>query len=161
MIAIVLVVFVIIGGIYLGSPYWAARNLALAVKRGDAAQIDALTDMPALRESVKAQLSAVAVQRIHPDRGLFGAIGALLAPVAVDKLVDAYVTPEGIANLVTTGRPDTPGAAPQRIEVATRYLDRDHFRVTVQSGVALVFERRGFAAWKVVRIELPPALLGG
>jgi hypothetical protein len=158
---LILAAVAMLGGIYFGSPYWAARNLALAVKQGDVAQIDALTDMPALRESVKAQVSAAVMRRIHSDRGVLGAIGALMAPVVVDKAVDAYVTPEGIANIVKTGRPGPSDAPAPTMKVETAWLDFDHFRVTVQSGTVLVFERRGFAAWKLVRIELPPGLVGG
>jgi hypothetical protein len=161
-LALVAVAVAILGGIYFGSPYWAARNLALAVKQGDAAQIDALTDMPALRESVKAQVLAAVTHRIRPDRRELGAIVELVAPAVVDKAVDSYVSPEEIVSIVKSGRlePYDDGSVPP-VKAQTAWLDRDHFRVTVQSGTGLVFERRGFAAWKLVRIELPPGLLGG
>jgi hypothetical protein len=117
------------------------------------------------------------------SKGPFGALGALLGPTVVDQVVDAAVTPEGVAAIVRSGRaplsdvaagkpalppppetapPEVPGvAAASKRKTRFAYADLNHFRATTLSSdraetpLTWVLERRGLG-WKLVRIELPP-----
>ena len=111
---------------------------------------------------------------------MFGALGALLGPTVIDQVVDAAVTPEGVAAIVRSGRaplsevsaaktalpppPDTappppPGAPQPKAKVSFAYTGLNSFRATTTSkdGAQLgwVLAREGLE-WKLARIELPP-----
>ena len=74
------------------SPYFALGAFKLAVKRGDEARIEQLADFPALRASVKAQLSAALAG--DKSRGLKSAV--LLS----DSFIDALLTPHNLIALI-------------------------------------------------------------
>lgn len=173
-IAIASMSMVAIVGLTIGSPYWAAHELEDAARRGDAGKIEMLTDMPAIREGLKSQISTALMQKLNSDPdtkgNLFGAFGAMIAPVLIGKAVDAYVTPDGIANILKSGKPivqaSDPAAKTSRYTAEEEYLDLDRFRMRLhdknsdRQGPALVFERRGLLTWKLIRIELPSNAFG-
>ncbi|WP_420384346.1 DUF2939 domain-containing protein [Novosphingobium sp.] len=168
-VAIAACALLAIAGLYLGSPYWAAYTLEQAAKNGDADTIDMLADMPQIREGLKSQISAVLAAKLNTDPDIkgnpFAALGALIAPALVGKVIDAYVTPEGIARILKNGKPtaQTPDAAVPAPHFTAQddYLGLDRFRVRLhdttadRAGPSLLFERRGFVTWKLIRIELP------
>ncbi len=117
------------------------------------------------------------------SNGPFGALGALLGPTVVDQVVDAAVTPDGVAAIVRSGKaplsdvtpgktalpppaelaPPVPEAAPPpKKKTRFAYADLNHVRATTlsndsaQTPLTWVLERRGLG-WKLVRIELPAA----
>jgi hypothetical protein len=172
---------------YLLSPFQAFAALAEAGRTGDRDKLEAMVDFPAVRDSLKAQLADRLTHAISTDRALadgpFGALGALLGPTVVDSVVDAAVTPDGVAAIIRSGRaplsdvspgktalpppaetapPPAPGAAPPKPRTRFAYADLNHVRATTLSNDAgrapltWVLERRGLS-WKLVRIELPPA----
>jgi len=173
-IAIASLSIVAIIALYIGSPYWAAHELEQAARSGDADRIEMLTDMPAIREGLKSQISAALNRKLNADpdtrRNPFAALGALIAPVLIGKAIDAYVTPDGIANILQSGKPTVqqsdPAAQRPRYAAEDEYLGLDRFRVRLHDknsdaqGPALVFERRGFVTWKLVRIDLPANAFG-
>ena len=95
-------------GAYLGSPFLAIRSLQAAAEAGDRDRLEALVDFPSVREGFKSQLNAEVVRRMRTDPDLadnpLAALGAALAPALVGSLVDAYVTPDAIAQMVRTGK---------------------------------------------------------
>jgi hypothetical protein len=173
---------------YVISPFQAFASLAEAARVGDRGKLEALVDFPAVRQSLKQQLNTRLSTALSSDRALsqgpFGALGALLGPTVVDQVVDAAVTPDGVAAIVRSGRapladvavgktalpPPAEVAPPATAEAAptakkkTRfaYSDLNHVRATTLSSdtaktpLTWVLERRGLG-WKLVRIELPPA----
>lgn len=156
-------------GIYFGSPYLAARNLKQAIAAGDVDAISAAVDFPAVRSSVKAQLSAAATRAFGQDgaaqRNPLAMIGMIVAPSLLDRAVDAYVTPTGIAAVVqgrafASGRGNQPRQGDPSLEPATDWISLNRFRVqmvdetTRRARTSLIFERRGFAGWKLVDVVL-------
>jgi hypothetical protein len=181
-IALVLVAAVLAAGAYLGSPFFAFRALSEAADAGDTARLERLVDFPRLRASLKDQLNARLIGSLQGGSvgdGPFGALGALLGPTIVDRVVEATVTPTGVAAIVRSGRapvtdaapptqappepPPTP-AAPAKDSRDTRfaYDGLNRFRVTTtvkeapDSPLGWVLERRGLIGWRLVAIELPP-----
>jgi hypothetical protein len=143
-------------------------------------------DFPAVRANLKEQLNARLMGALQKDQGLsdgpFGALGALLGPAIVDQVVNAAVTPDGVAAIVRSGRaplsdigtsnappPPVPpveppvGADKPKRSTHFSYIDLNHFRAAMVTAddpaapLGWVLERRGLFAWKLVRIELPPA----
>lgn len=171
-VGLVIAALLIVGGIYLGSPYLAARNLKQAAMSGDADQLDASVDFPAVRESLKSQISVMMTQKMNNDPELrdnpFAGLAVMLVPTLVDRVVDTYVSSDGIAALVRGQTPDErQDLAPEEnpdLEYDYEWVSTDRFRVkiantkTQEPGPSLLFDRRGFASWKLIKLELPEEL---
>lgn len=169
---------------YFASPIIALHGLTTAAKAGDRAKLERAVDFPAVRDSLKAQVKAAMARSVNEDPKLrdnpFAALGQMLLVGVIDKAVDAYATPDAIANMVATNK------APQRIstddappppverpkpkaksttEAHYAYQGLNHFHATYRDKtdrpgdeLGLVMERRGLFTWKLVKIELPPNL---
>ena len=89
--------------IYLLSPYYSFWRFTTALRAGDRNQLETMVDFDSLRKSLKQQLraklaSSRPTQPQEPKKdGLFGGLSADFGPRLIDTLVDAYVTPEGLA----------------------------------------------------------------
>lgn len=98
-------------GVYIVSPYWALRNLAVAIERGDEGEIARRVNVRALRHTLARQIvsdlssSDRAGALSTPDVQL--AAGALVA--AAEPLLENLLTARGISNLL---RPPLRDAAP-------------------------------------------------
>jgi len=53
------VFIILIAGLYIGSPYLAARSFIAAARSGDTDDLEAAVDFPAVRQSLKAQMTAM------------------------------------------------------------------------------------------------------
>jgi len=82
--------------VYGASPYFSFWRFTAALRSGDSAALSARMDFPAIRASLKKQLVARFAQRTTSDKW-WGNLG----PTLIDAIVDAYVTPEGIAALIS------------------------------------------------------------
>ena len=140
------------------------RNAAV---EADSDQLDAAVDFPAVRESLKAQLNVAIMTNMQNDPEMrdnpFAGLGAIMIPAIVEKAVEAFVTPDGIAAMVRGQKPNenASSTADSNIEITSSYINLDRFRVatlntnTSEEGPSLIFERRGYFAWKLIKIELP------
>jgi len=156
------------------SPVLAAQALIRAAKAGDADKIERLVDFPALRESLKAELSAELAAHMRRDPRIesdLGGLGLILAPMLLSGAVDAVVTPEVVAQMVTTAEaPDPtvrdqpePGDATDEgddIHQSWGYRDLNTFAVTLtdrdhpDQRLALIMERRGLFTWKLAAVDI-------
>lgn len=166
---------ILFGAAYLGSPFLAFGTIRDAARSGDAGRMQKAIDFPAVRSGLKEQLKAMFASRIDAEPALrnnpFAGLGLKLLPTLIDKMVDAYLTPQSIAVMVAEARPPArPGEvislnAPSRLETHYAYVNRDLFRVIASPaghpGLPLEFllRRRGLFAWTLVRIDLPPKAL--
>ena len=163
---------------YLGSPFLAFDNLKEAARSGDRDRLEQIVDFPAVRDNLKSSISAKFVKSISAGSGTgdnaVAAISALFAPVLLDRMIDIAVTPEGIATLLSQGRLSKPGDDPSPkvdarkndtdLETQFSYRTIDRFRITLQfrgdaDAVELTMERRGLFVWKLIRIDMPEAVL--
>lgn len=185
-LALAVIVLVLAAAAYLASPLVAFRAMSVAAEAGDRDGLARTVDFPAVRADLKEQLNARLMGALRQDRSLsdgpFGALGALLGPAIVEQVVNAAVTPDGVAAIVRSGRAPLseigPGATapPPPVEPVTvaaadkskrstrfAYTDLNHFRARTVTAdnpdqpLGWVLERRGLFGWKLVRIELPPA----
>ena len=149
------------------TPHLAAKRLQEAAKAGDHQALAQLVDFPAVRASVKAEVREAVSGELGEERNALASLGAALAGMVVEPLVDSFVTPEGIASAVRGERPSL-GSGEKRVKkeardlVATRgyegagtfvihFRDRDDGR----ERMALVMRRHGIADWKLAAIRLP------
>lgn len=162
------------------SPYITLYQMKQAADARDGEALSEHVDFPSVRQSIKDQLNTRVARKMgtdSDDSGALAMIGASVAGVLVDRMVDAYVTPTGIAE-VMEGNPPGPrlwhegddedkteggGKAPAdrealRDKAKLSYTSFSRFVVTVpdKSGAEcqLVLRRRGLG-WKLTEILLP------
>lgn len=111
-IAIIVVALIVLA---YASPYLVLSRMRDAVQQRDAAMIDKYVDYPALRTSLKQQVTQWLSRRVQTQKlqHPLAALGALVGMAFVDPLVDAYATPDGVAALLAGLPPrGEPGEAP-------------------------------------------------
>lgn len=98
--AIIALAVVICGYLY-ASPYIAINNIKKAAQAGDSEKVSKYIDYPSVRQSFKDQMNAMMMKEMatHKDDG-FAALGAMLASTMVDKMIDGFVTPEGMTMML-------------------------------------------------------------
>jgi hypothetical protein len=149
------------------SPYLAVRSFQQAVEAGDVPRISDHVNFPALRESIKAHmLSKVTTEAATSKKGgAFAAMGAVLMSAMMGPLIDAMISPEGLANMLKGEKPTTVGKGSSRGNVAPKviqtmgYENMNRFLLTTTNegssdSVSLVFTREGFS-WKLTALRMP------
>lgn len=179
-IALAVVLLVALAGYVAAGPYLTVRAIKAAVQEQDAAALAEQIDFPALRASLKAQLLDAMVREAGSEAQAnpFGAFALTMASGVVNGVVEAMVTPVGLAG-VMEGRKvwnnardsfQRPSAADQAMpaeaapeplrDARYRYESASRFTATVadESGRPLVFVlQRDGLRWKLADIRLPLA----
>lgn len=159
-------------GLYLISPYPALSGIEQGIAHRDADQLSAHTDFPKLRQNLKEQVSARLMKDTLSDAGqdnMLGALGMALASKFIKGMIDAFVTPSGMASLMQ-GNIEQAGDSgrgtehdPERSEklfahAEHRFDSLNQYSVWVtneQGGrVRLVLTRSGLT-WRLSNIVLP------
>jgi hypothetical protein len=97
------------------SPYLVLSRLREAVQARDTATINRYVDYPALRASLKVEVTQMLSRRVDEEKlqHPLTALGALVGMAFVNPLVDAYATPDGVAALLKGMPPrGEPGETP-------------------------------------------------
>ena len=97
------------------SPYLVLSRLRDAAQARNAETINHYVDYPALRASLKQQVTQMLSRRVDNEKlqHPFAALGALVGIAFVSPLVDAYATPDGVAALLEGMPPrGEPGEVP-------------------------------------------------
>jgi hypothetical protein len=138
-----------------------------AAARRDAAALAAYVDFPALRGSVKSALADRVATSPAIAGSPFGAFGAALANTLGDGAIDALLTPDSVALMMSgivpplIGGPAAPAPAGGEPETTATYEDLGHFRVGVKPPGALLppleleLSRYGLFGWKLTAVRLP------
>src|SRR5499427_11126008 len=92
LVAICVVILLVYGA----SPYFSFWRFTAAVQSRDAAAINARVDFPAVRASLKRQLVARFANKTTSHKRWIN-----LGPTLIDAIIDAYITPDGIAALLS------------------------------------------------------------
>lgn len=91
--------------VYAASPYVSFWRFTEAVKSGDRQRLESHVDFRSVRQSLKVQLRAKLPKPAPPAPGTqqdaFAGLVERLGPGLIDQLVDSFVTPEGLAALIT------------------------------------------------------------
>lgn len=105
---------VLLLAVYLASPYYAFWRFSAALRARDAEQLQSWVDFPSLRKSMKKQLNAklASLRPKNPKRQkVFDTLSDAFGSSVLDGVVDAYLTPEGLAAFLANPRlPNVPGA---------------------------------------------------
>jgi hypothetical protein len=145
--------------IYAASPYFSFWRFTTALRSGDSAALSSRMDFPAIRASLKKQLVARFTQGTTTQKR-WGNLG----PTLIDAIVDAYVSPEGIAALISN--PDVlkslkhpqqfrfpTGKAEDWSKVKHAFFTGPRTFVVEQKGIKLRFRYTGLS-WKLYDVDL-------
>ena len=169
--ALIAVIVVLVGGYYYASPYLALNTIKKAAQAGDSETVSKYIDYPSVRQSFKDQMNAMmAKELMNQDTDGFAALGAMLASTMVDKMVDGFVTPEGMT-LMLKGKnlkdaeqdsQDAQTAETQeqpKPEYEAGYTSLNDFEVVIkdqdQSKEVKVLMVRDGLSWKIHKIAVP------
>ncbi|RAS37207.1 DUF2939 domain-containing protein [Paraburkholderia bryophila] len=114
-VTLVVIVVIAASAFAYASPYLALNNLKRAADARDAQTVNQYVDFPALRESLKQQVTGLLTRRLdaHSNGNPLAAIGAMIGVALIGPLVDAYATPDGVAALLNGMPPrGNPGERP-------------------------------------------------
>lgn len=117
-IGIALIVVAAVALYAYASPYLALRQMKQAIDARDAQAISVHVDFPALRISLKQQLTDELMRRIDAQKrdNPLAILGAMIGSALVGPLVDAYATPDGVAALMSGLPPHArPGQRPPEL----------------------------------------------
>lgn len=169
--------FVLLSGVLLilgylfATPYITAYRMKVAAENQDGEALSELVDFPALRQSLNDQLDGKFRQKMVKDiieGNPLSAIGTAFGSRIVRRMVDKYVTPDGIMKLMKGRKPDSEGdgneASGQKpsgpfSDISASYESFSTFAIIARDHefdleVKLIFWRRGIE-WKLSEIILP------
>jgi hypothetical protein len=169
-----LVVGVVAYGV--AAPYITVYQIKEAAEKRDAVALSEHIDFPSVRQSLKDQMNASIAQKIGSDQAMqdsfLGSLGKQVGGLFVDKVVEVYVTPSGIRQLMLGEKPkvlevEVPaaesGEKPEPSEKplshsSMRYVSLDRFVVYHKNKAGkeaqFVLHRQGIQ-WKLSEIVLP------
>lgn len=151
-----LIAVVVLGFVYFWfSPYLALNGLRRAITTNNTSAISRYVDLPKVRESLKSDLNRALIQQVGKDTTGFGALALAFVGPMIDRIVDAYITPEGLASIGTGEDPEkatnTQNVVHWRIKRRGLSEALVYFKDNPSEG--LIMERQGLG-WKVVRLQV-------
>lgn len=168
-----------VGGYYLASPYLAMQGLRSGFLSRNADQVNQYIDYPSLQSDIKAQLGSMMLRNMQSDPEMAanpfsGFAMAMITPM-VNSMVDTYVTPSGMKSVLEASSTQQSDAikdqtaqnlverkkefdkALQKTSIGYDGLNKFQLTATADDGkkTKLVFNRQGFAEWKLKSVLLP------
>jgi hypothetical protein len=161
------------------SPYLAIKQMHAAAEQKDADTFNAYVNYPKVRESLKGQLAAMMTEKLgssgDSSSGMEG-LGAAMGLAFINPMIDALVSPEMVMRSMQQGEfKPLPSAAEGSTSTAEPAkepkweFDRVGankliaYAVDLESKdgtqVSVVFERNGFADWRLTEMRLPSEIL--
>ena len=143
-----------------------------AAENHDSEALSEHIEFPSVRQSIKDQMNVMLVKQMAESdeikNNAFAVFGAALVGVMVDKMVDAFVTPAGITQLMAGEKPhlqalqndESLSSASRKpfSDASMSYESFNKFVVTVKSNGGgegrFVLRRQGFS-WKLTSIIIP------
>jgi hypothetical protein len=161
--AVMFLLLVAAAGWYVFSPAWTVRGMVEAAEARDEARFSAYIDYPALRDDMKADLTARLEEEAAKGSGSQAKIAAAMGLALVGPIVDRMVSPEAmkqsfaqITKQDKAGQSGGDAGKKELPEIRRQGLNRFLVAGKDMPDSGLVFERRGLG-WKVTGVELPPA----
>lgn len=179
-LASLIAVALVLAAWLIAAPWITVYQIKTAAQARDSQALATHVDFESVRQSLKDQINATVLRKMGGGDGqALNPLAALVAPLAgalVDKTVDAYVTPAGVAQLLAGHEPDA-APAPSSSESRTAsaptpakddaaqplagasmgYRGTSRFVVTTHGKAGetqFILARRGLA-WKLAEIILP------
>lgn len=90
-----------LAGCAVTGPYSTIQHIKSGVKNRDAAELEEYIDFPVLRENLKDQASAAMLKSVGAEGGVLGALAGSFAKMVSGSVIDAFVTPQGLAKVMS------------------------------------------------------------
>jgi hypothetical protein len=151
------------------APYITVHQMKSAAESRDGEALSEHIEFPSVRQSLKDQMNAMFMKEMAKDEmkdNPFAVLGAAFAGVMVDKMVEAYVTPAGITQLMSGEKPkqvegggaDSNSTRKPLSDASMSYESMDKFIVKIKGNTGdegkFVLRRRGIG-WKLTEIIIP------
>jgi len=170
------VVAVLVVAYVAAAPYITVYQMKSAAESHDGEALSEHIDFPSVRQSLKDQMNAMFVKEMAQDKEMkdnpFAALGAAFVGMMGNKMVDAFVTPAGIAQMMAGEKPKpdpnntsiqpataSEGAARKPWSDATMgYESLNKFVVKIKDekgGESKFVLRREGIGWKLTQIIIP------
>jgi len=154
--------------LYIANPYIATYQLFAALKSGDTGTLKKRIDFPELRESLKEEMKAKMLQETKktvskaskeddPMAALGAGLAAAIGPALIDGIVDSFVTPSGLAGLISNPEAAVQGKGGSgdirlpNINWAF-FSGLTEFKIKNKEGVSLFLHLQGIS-WSLYRIS--------
>jgi len=152
-------------GYLAAAPYITAQQMKNAAQDYDGKRLSEFVDFAALQDSLTKQITAVALGEKGASNNALAVLGSQVADATVRPIVKAYVTPEGVIELMAGSKPKL-GKLPKRdgndpqikniMQDATLGYDGPHrFTIGIHAQgserVRLVLHRYGMH-WKLAEV---------
>jgi hypothetical protein len=178
-LAAIFVALLAVAAYWYWSPFLAIREMQSAAKANDADTFNTHVDYPRLRDNLKGQFSSLMAEQMAKStdsKNPFAALGTMLGLSMVDRMVDAMVRPETVMRGMQSGQfgpqsslsdADTgTSVSPTNESEKPRWSyvrkGTDRLIAYPEGGaesedkkVGIVFERNGFANWKITELRIP------
>ena len=132
------------------TPHLAFRGMRAAAEARDAEKLSSYINYPVLKENLKASFNAKLLGQAQkqPSDNPFANLGIAMASLVIGPMVDAFVTPQAMAEMMKGEKPrliKSPGAAdgatsgssgeqrPERPKTSMRYEDFNRFVISLSS----------------------------
>lgn len=166
---------VVVGGYVAAGPYLTVSAIKDGIVEKDSEKLSDNIDFPALRQNMKDQLNAQVMQNATTELkdNPFAALAAGFASKMVDGIVDAFITPSGLAKIMEGKKPDVKKSnndknteakndAPKKEDLFKNatysYDSTSKFSIYVPNDkgeeARFLLKRQDFS-WKLVSIEIP------
>ena len=172
-VGIFIMLLLAVGSHWYYSPYLSMNSMAKAAKAKDASKFNEYVDYPSLRESIKGQFSVKMAEVIGSQpQNAFSALGTMIGVTMVNQMVDAFLRPEMVMKMMEHGKAqiqnqssnskpfvDDTNSQPLKWEFDRQGTDLILATVINQdpqnSKPVFVFQRTGYANWRLTEIRLP------
>jgi len=163
----------LLGGYIALAPFLVEKDIGMALEQYDAAMLAENVDYPALKQNLTEQFR-VRMKESAPSisRNPLGALAYGLAGGLIEEMVESYMTPEGIAQLIRGEAPLSGGSGSQNSQkqgeelfAGARHTYDSHNKFSIwvpteqQQEVRVVLTRKDLT-WKLTNIILPPPSAG-
>ncbi|MEQ6290868.1 DUF2939 domain-containing protein [Vogesella sp. GCM10023246] len=155
------------------TPYLAVQGMQDAAQERNATKLARYVDFPVVKENLKAELNGQMLQKLQGNP--LAAVGVVFAGAMVNAMVDAIVSPQGLAMMMqgekplstTTAEATAPGSqddqanTSNKIETKMGYDGLSQFIVKVyqrdkpEQAINLVLQRHNLVSWQLAEIRLP------
>ncbi|MBT5420253.1 MAG: DUF2939 domain-containing protein [Candidatus Cloacimonetes bacterium] len=170
-----IIVLLLIAGIgyVAASPLITINQIKSGIEEQDSEQLSENIDFPVLRQNMKEQFNAVMMKEAASELedNPFGALAIGFASKLVDGMVDSFVTPSGLANLMEGKKPSKHSSGSSSDASTTKSEKRELFKnarysydstskfsvwVPNDDGEEIRFViRRNGIEWKLANIVIP------
>lgn len=157
-VTLAIAVVMAVAAYWVAAPYVVMHQLLRAAQARDIETLDAHVDYPALRASLRSQVSSSLANKMgDPKDNPIAALGSAIGMAVANPLIEIAVQPESVAASLRSGHWEPVAATaanPPESDVKWSYEHEGMGVLVAQSKDAFVLVRHGFADWKLSEIRL-------